>query len=990
NVAGDDMDWTRRSGSTPSSSTGPSSAHGGSYYVYTESSSPNYPNKTAILEGPCFDFTVTGDEELTFWYHMYGTAMGTLYVEVSDDCVAWTTVWSLSGNQGNAWYEANVDLSAYSGTTTVIRIRGVTGSSYRSDMAVDDISVTATSGPECTVPADCDDGLYCNGVEDCVGGNCVPGTAVDCNDGVACTDDSCNEGTDSCDNVANDANCDNGLYCDGAETCDLDYDCQPGTAIDCDDSVDCTDDSCNEGTDSCDNTPNDTYCDNGLYCDGAETCNAVSDCQPGSAVDCDDSVGCTDDSCNEGTDSCDNVANDAYCPDDGLFCNGTEFCDAVADCSSTGDPCGPGETCNEDTDTCEAVVMYTPAEYDQNEGMLIVWGSYTALLTDMTVAVTTGDPDAVVYVVVTGASQQSSATSTLSSAGADMGQVEFITYTTDTVWIRDYGPRFTINDNVRETVDFEYNRNRPNDNAFPSFLGGLWGETVSTMGLTHGGGNLQVAGGDAFMTELILDENTGLTEQDVADIIDQYLNLDLTIYGRFPSTFDSTGHIDMWMLPVSDTAIIIGEYASSTGEPYTITEDAVSDLTSRGYTVYRTAGWNTGGVHYTYTNAVIMNDVVLVPQFNVAEDATALSVFQTAFPDRTCIQIDSTSIISAGGAGHCIMDHVPAVPCGSDGDCDDGLFCNGAETCVGGVCEPGSDPCPGQGCDEVNDECISGPTARLESGTATVGGTAVTVNLTNTYDSPVVVCSIQYDNNSTPVVTRVTNVTSSSFDVYLQNPSGGAVATENVSYLVVEEGIWTIDGVNIEAQTYLSTVTDENNSWVGEAQSYGQSYTNPVVLGQVMSNNDADWSVFWCQGTARTNPPVASALRTGKTVCEDTDTTRANETVGFIVFERGHGTIGGVAFEALVGADSVMGVSDSPPYTYTFDTSFSSAPAVAVTTMAGMDGGNGGWSYSHGSTLATTTTLYLSIDEDQIGDTERNHTTEQVGYVVFETSLVYP
>jgi len=43
-----------------------------------------------------------------------------------------------------------------------------------------------------------------------------------------------------------------------------------------------------------------------------------------------------------------------------------------------------------------------------------------------------------------------------------------------------------------------------------------------------------------------------------------------------------------------------------------------------------------------------------------------------------------------------------------------------------------------------------------------------------------------------------------------------------------------------------------------------------------------------------------------------------------------------------------------------------------------------------GSTVATTSTLYLSIDEDQIGDKERKHTTAQVGYVVFEKPLVSP
>ncbi|RZB36745.1 MAG: hypothetical protein SRB2_01824 [Desulfobacteraceae bacterium Eth-SRB2] len=276
-------------------------------------------------------------------------------------------------------------------------------------------------------------------------------------------------------------------------------------------------------------------------------------------------------------------------------------------------------------------------------------------------------------------------------------------------------------------------------------------------------------------------------------------------------------------------------------------------------------------------------------------------------------------------------------------------------------------------------------TGQLEFDMVDAGGDYVTVNLANIYVSPVVVCSVNYNNNTTPVVVRVSNVTSTSFDVRLQNPSDGAVKKDIVSYLVVEEGTWNIDGVKIEAQVYLSTVNDENNSWVGESQSYGQSYTKPVLLGQVMTENDAGWSVFWCQGSNRYSPPSATALTTGKTVCQDTDTSRADETIGFIVFEAGHGMIGGVEFEASVGADTVQGVNDSPPYTYSFDTAFGLAPQVALSGMAGMNGGDGGWAYVHGSTLATTKSLYLSIDEDMIGDSDRWHTREQVGYVVFET-----
>jgi hypothetical protein len=277
--------------------------------------------------------------------------------------------------------------------------------------------------------------------------------------------------------------------------------------------------------------------------------------------------------------------------------------------------------------------------------------------------------------------------------------------------------------------------------------------------------------------------------------------------------------------------------------------------------------------------------------------------------------------------------------------------------------------------------------AVLEFGVVSVGGSPVTVDLDNTYVSPVVVCSVQYDNNTTPVVARVSNVTATSFDVRLQNPSDGAVAEDNVSYVVVEEGTWTVNGLRIEAQTYLSTVTDNASSWVGEAQTYGQGYTNPVVIGQVMSENDSGWSVFWCRGESATDPPSATTLSTGKTVAEDTDTTRADETVGFIVFGAGHNAVDGVEFEAFVGPATVQGVDDSPPYVYSFATSFASAPEVVIATLAGMGGPNGGWAQAHGPTAATSTELYLSIDEDQVGDTERSrYVAEQVGYVVFDSS----
>jgi agmatine deiminase len=317
----------------------------------------------------------------------------------------------------------------------------------------------------------------------------------------------------------------------------------------------------------------------------------------------------------------------------------------------------------------------TPAEYERNDGLLIAWDGFQTLLTQMTVGITTGT-DATVWVVVDSVSEQNSATSTLSSAGADMNQVEFIVATTDSVWIRDYGPRFIREGGSRSMVDHTYNRTRPNDNAFPDALAVQWGETQYDIPLTHGGGNFHLWGdGSANMTELITDENPGLSDADVQGYYQSYQGLDLTITEAFDQSYDWTQHIDMWMLPVATGEVMIGQYSPADVNSFNVTEGVASNLEGLGYTVYRTPGWSTGyyGTHYTYTNSLILNEMVLACQFANAsssyadEDAAALAVFQTAFPDRIIYPVDCSDIIDSAGAIHCIVMHVPDVTWVFDG-----------------------------------------------------------------------------------------------------------------------------------------------------------------------------------------------------------------------------------------------------------------------------------------------------------------------------------
>ncbi|WP_299248937.1 T9SS type A sorting domain-containing protein [uncultured Aquimarina sp.] len=153
----DDINWTVNSGGTPSNGTGPNGAVDGSSYIYVEASGNGngYPNKQAILNSACLDFSGLTSPTLNFQYHMVGNAVGTLNIEArTNNTGNWTSVFSRSGAQGTDWNEANVDLSAYAGNSSVqLRLNVVTGTSWQGDITIDDLSITNGTTPP---PPTCD------------------------------------------------------------------------------------------------------------------------------------------------------------------------------------------------------------------------------------------------------------------------------------------------------------------------------------------------------------------------------------------------------------------------------------------------------------------------------------------------------------------------------------------------------------------------------------------------------------------------------------------------------------------------------------------------------------------------------------------------------------------------------------------------------------------------------------------------------------------
>lgn len=146
----------------------------------------------------------------------------------------------------------------------------------------------------------------------------------ECDDGDACTIDTCERGACKHEPVE----CAPGLRCcDGTcgECCSDD---------DCGDEVACTDDVC--FLNSCAHLPDDDHCEEGKYCDARKGCAERRACPGGLDAECDDEDPCTTDRCEGG------LCYHEGCGE-GLFCCPGEGCFAC---------CGDTHCQNQDADRC--------------------------------------------------------------------------------------------------------------------------------------------------------------------------------------------------------------------------------------------------------------------------------------------------------------------------------------------------------------------------------------------------------------------------------------------------------------------------------------------------------------------------------------------------------------------------------------------------------------------------------------------------------------
>ncbi|XP_065925089.1 neurogenic locus notch homolog protein 1 isoform X2 [Magallana gigas] len=149
--------WSRRNRRTPSWGTGPSSAYSGRYFFYFEASGQRRNKQFNVFSNIPFQ---NGTHCLSLQYHMWGSnnSMGSFLVLTYSPGLGFTQEFRVTGNQGNQWNFLELDLNLDESTKVVIR--AIRGRSYKSDIAIDDVTLmpypcngTTTSTTTMPLPA---------------------------------------------------------------------------------------------------------------------------------------------------------------------------------------------------------------------------------------------------------------------------------------------------------------------------------------------------------------------------------------------------------------------------------------------------------------------------------------------------------------------------------------------------------------------------------------------------------------------------------------------------------------------------------------------------------------------------------------------------------------------------------------------------------------------------------------------------------------------
>jgi len=292
---------------------------------------------------------------------------------------------------------------------------------------------------------------------------------------------------------------------------------------------------------------------------------------------------------------------------------------------------------------------------------------------------------------------------------------------------------------------------------------------------------------------------------------------------------------------------------------------------------------------------------------------------------------------------------------------------------------------------------------KMEAGSLTVNrttGDVIThITFRQTYDQVPLVFTLMDDRGSHPGSFRVNNITTTGFDIYTVEPQGEDgphIKMYKIPYIAIEPGEHTLpDGTRIVAGTVSTKKYQSHIPFLSNWEHVDLSgfSTTPVVLGEIQTrvNERTDDPVPDAVSQPWITTAISNVDRSGFDIAlERSETTDGDldqdETIAYLVMDSGlnggnhyfgSNDASKIEYETIRSDDVIRGWDDGDAR---IGFSKSYANPIAVATKNTRDERDGGW-LRRGDIYSDAITL--QVEEDRARDTERSHTTERAGLVIF-------
>jgi agmatine deiminase len=286
------------------------------------------------------------------------------------------------------------------------------------------------------------------------------------------------------------------------------------------------------------------------------------------------------------------------------------------------------------------------------------------------------------------AAHRASAGRRLADAGAALGRVDWVSYSTNDAWVRDHGPIFLAKDaEAPIALDFEFDnwgKKYPGwelDNAVPKAVAKYLGSARLEIPFVLEGGSIDGDGRGTILTteSCLLDSKRRVLgrgvphgRRDCDVVLERWLGAEKVIWLAAGIEGDDTdGHIDDVARFVAPGRVVAARSRSRGDPDFSVLEENWQRLGAA-----RDAGGErlecaelpmppplvAGGARLpaSYANFYLANDLALVPVFGAQSDETALRALEELLPERRVVPVRCEALVEGLGAIHCCTKEEPS------------------------------------------------------------------------------------------------------------------------------------------------------------------------------------------------------------------------------------------------------------------------------------------------------------------------------------------